>query len=850
MMKHKLLSAFPAVLFPVLLLGQNCIQGVINHYTPVTGFTCNGNIAVVQSAVSFQAGDLVMLIQMQGGECSLQNDSTFGDITNAGNAGNYEINRIAIVHNNNISFQFERTRQYDIAGKVQLVRIPEYTDVSVCNLTCKAWDGSTGGVLAISVSDTLILEGKIDVSSKGFRGGVLVNGTNTSNHETNYFYTPDPIISALKGEGICQIPYAFSSGRGKAANGGGGGNAHNGGGGGGACFGNGGNGGVEFSHTVPDVNTFGVGGINTAFDLTRIFAGGGGGAGHANDGKGSSGGKGGGIALIMAQNIIHNGYKIYANGGNVLGGNDNNDGQGGGGAGGTIAVRAENIANPPLLVEAKGGSGGNSIFQQVPSQKIGPGGGGGGGGLLMYHSTTGVDGDLSAGNHGWANGNDPYGAKDGTNGLIFSNLNLPLDTVNALSLSRDTFSICEGGSVTVDGVEYNQAGFYADTVFATGAGCDTIRQIFVQVKNAVNENISYTLCPGTSITIDGISYSIPGVYKDTLPAISGCDTIRNYIISWSPLPAQTVVYTFCPGQNLTIEGVTYTEPAVLTDTIPGISGCDTVLTSVLSWSPLPLKIREISFCKGDTVKVGNKFYADEGVVTDTIHYPEVCDTILKTTLKWTLLPQKMKEILLCPGDSLLIGQQFYHSGETVVDTLYYPEVCDTIEIIKIGNFVPEPLLSLPDLAVYCPGDPLILESTTPNTVWNNSTTSQNFQVMSSGQIIALATDVNGCTQTDTVNILSCCNEKTIYVPNTFAPEDKAPNNIFRAFSKEPCATYRLWVYDRWGELLFISDTPETGWNGTAKGKNCSTGVYIWVLEVAQPGQKESVVLKGDVTLLR
>jgi gliding motility-associated-like protein len=747
-MKYKLSFVLALQVFYQILFSQPCIEGVINHYTPIKDFDCDGNIAIVQSAAAFHPGDLVLLIQMQGADCILENNTTFGDITTIGSAGNYEINRIKSIENEGITFKYQRTRDYNINGKVQLVYIPEFEKVTICDLTCPEWNGETGGILIISVSDSLIMEGEINVSAKGFRGGAILNGSTAANHQTDFYYTPDPIVSALKGEGICQIPYSFSSGRGKVGNAGGGGNGHNAGGGGGGSFGNGGRGGMEFSHTVSDPNTFGVGGGNTTEHITKLFLGGGGGAGHSNDYTGTPGGKGGGIALILADKIIHNGNKIVSNGENIYGGNNNNDGQGGGGAGGTIAIWSNHIDSPPLLLEAKGGRGGNSIFQPAPSQKIGPGGGGGGGGAILYHNTTGIDGDYSGGAHGVTNGNDGFGAAQGMIGTQFSNLDIPLDTLFFELVLSDSVAFCEGSSIIFNGNSYTQPSIITDTLEASGGMCDTIR---------------YT-----------------------------------YLI-WKNFELKSDIYYICPGESIEIRGNKYDSPIVLMDTINGFIGCDTV------------------------------------------HRVEI---------KWIVIPQITQDTFICAGAKIQIDDTYYHPGDVIIDTLTFTERCDTIKIINVLEY---PFLGqdfLPHAVVFCPEEILQLESPFPETTWNNSISGKQFIINSSDDVTVKFIDTYGCLHFDTVTVKSCCNENTIFVPNAFSPDSEPPNHQFRPYSKEPCTNYKLSLYDRWGALLFSTNDPDQGWDGTFRNKKCEAGVYIWILEVAQVGQNKSERLKGDVTLIR
>lgn len=89
----------------------------------------------------------------------------------------------------------------------------------------------------------------------------------------------------------------------------------------------------------------------------------------------------------------------------------------------------------------------------------------------------------------------------------------------------------------------------------------------------------------------------------------------------------------------------------------------------------------------------------------------------------------------------------------------------------------------------------------------------------------------------------------IHVPNAFTPDDDGTNDVFQAvMSGWPAETFTLRVFDRWGRELFASSTPDTGWDGTAKGGPVPTGVYPWRIEFVMQGVEQ--VLQGHVVLVR
>lgn len=62
--------------------------------------------------------------------------------------------------------------------------------------------------------------------------------------------------------------------------------------------------------------------------------------------------------------------------------------------------------------------------------------------------------------------------------------------------------------------------------------------------------------------------------------------------------------------------------------------------------------------------------------------------------------------------------------------------------------------------------------------------------------------------------------------------------------------YTFYIYDRWGSLIFKTNDPESGWDGTFKGKKCPLDVYVWKCDFTNivSQLKESRI--GHVTLVR
>ena len=400
------------------------LSGIINRYTAVSAFdSCSGRLTV-SDTTGFRPGERALLIQMQGAAISTGNNTSFGVITSLNGAGRYELVVIDSVGAKAIFTRFLLLGLYDWSAGVQLVTFPRVQQATVADtLRAKPWDGATGGILALSVVDTLAVNAPVMADGAGFRGGqAYLAPTNNCTWllgESDFVYSPGNWRGSYKGEGIAVTAADKALGRGPQANGGGGGNDHNAGGGGG---GNGGPGGIGGDNDEP--STFGCDGYFPGLrgralpaDTGRLYLGGGGGAGHANNNLDSYGGRGGGIVFLEAGVLTGNAVRISADG--QAGGVANGDGGGGGGAGGTIWLRAGSVSSTPVLL-ANGGAGGHTINNNL-DRCFGPGGGGSGGRILTnvpgIPAPAGGPAGLISGSSNTCNGSSS-GAEPGATGLV------------------------------------------------------------------------------------------------------------------------------------------------------------------------------------------------------------------------------------------------------------------------------------------------------------------------------------------------------------------------------------------------------------------------------------------------
>ncbi len=94
-------------------------------------------------------------------------------------------------------------------------------------------------------------------------------------------------------------------------------------------------------------------------------------------------------------------------------------------------------------------------------------------------------------------------------------------------------------------------------------------------------------------------------------------------------------------------------------------------------------------------------------------------------------------------------------------------------------------------------------------------------------------------------------EYLIYVPNAFSPNSDGTNDVFMP-KGEGVTEYKLYVYDRWGKLVFSTTDLLQGWDGRLLNKGndiVQEDTYVWKIE-AKNKRGQPKLLKGVVSLLK
>ncbi len=91
-------------------------------------------------------------------------------------------------------------------------------------------------------------------------------------------------------------------------------------------------------------------------------------------------------------------------------------------------------------------------------------------------------------------------------------------------------------------------------------------------------------------------------------------------------------------------------------------------------------------------------------------------------------------------------------------------------------------------------------------------------------------------------------KNSIFIPNTFTPNGDNINDEF-VVAINNLISYRIKIFNRWGDLLFESKSISDNWNGMHKGESLPIGTYYYVIEIVNLN-RQSIRKSGSISIIR
>ncbi len=462
--------------------------------------------------------------------------------------------------------------------------------------------------------------------------------------------------------------------------------------------------------------------------------------------------------------------------------------------------------------------------------------------------------------------------------------------VNPAHFISRQISICNGDSLFVSGTYQTIPGVYYDSL-TTSDGCDSVVETTLNTVSFFLIQQSFTLCYTDSFFAGGAYQNTDGLYIDSLVATGGCDSIIETTLQFVTTLYSNTQASICDGESYFVGGAEQTTSGNYNDTLMTAGGCDSVVTTTLTVLPEFTTTIDTTICDGESIFAGGAYQTTSGTYTEVLQSSNTCDSTVVINLTVGVIGLSGDTTIVCEGmEATLTGASGFLSyywnptGDTSSSIsagagLYELVVTDqygcTESVWFVVNQAPAiGLYVLPYDSTLERGESVQVEVISANGVsplfydWSPSTglscvncSNPLITRVSDTLYTVIAMDNNGCLDTVSVfvDILNPLNpsgdiDPIFYVPNAFSPNGDYNNEIFK-IKVTDFVSFRLLIFDRWGEKLFESSHPDIGWDGTFRGILLQPGVYVYYLDIKFI---EGVVIpeeylkhkKGSLTLIR
>tara|TARA_R110000782_G_scaffold195772_1_gene285240 strand:+ start:363 stop:1583 length:1221 start_codon:yes stop_codon:yes gene_type:complete len=181
----------------------------------------------------------------------------------------------------------------------------------------------------------------------------------------------------------------------------------------------------------------------------------------------------------------------------------------------------------------------------------------------------------------------------------------------------------------------------------------------------------------------------------------------------------------------------------------------------------------------------------------------------------------------------------------ITDTLWLTEYINTTDTLWLTEYITDTIIEYVDVE-WITYDTIYVDVIIDNYVYVTDTLTLTEYILSTEYI-----DCETGEPCEDNPGIGGCDDNSIFLPNTFTPNNDGVNDVFYAVTDATCwLTWNLQIYNRWGTLVKEMKDPLDYWTGVSYSGHwlCPDGVYTWKLEATQPGA--STQLNGLVTIFR
>jgi len=215
---------------------------------------------------------------------------------------------------------------------------------------------------------------------------------------------------------------------------------------------------------------------------------------------------------------------------------------------------------------------------------------------------------------------------------------------------------------------------------------------------------------------------------------------------------------------------------------------------------------------------------------------------------WTL-----QNHTILPGTTNPIGSFLVLSNDTITAYFTQQPALITLDVNVMPPYSGEVLLN--NSVIINPSHSEIYSSPTNIDLKETAKNNCVFSHWEANNHVLLPNNLNDevtflLTQNDHVIAYFNPEEILVFLPNSFSPNSDGLNDKFSVYGNSELDYCEIYIYSRWGELIFSSKDVGFVWDGKFKGELCPMDAYSYVFIYSLKGSDQKHNTAGSVVLMR
>lgn len=198
----------------------------------------------------------------------------------------------------------------------------------------------------------------------------------------------------------------------------------------------------------------------------------------------------------------------------------------------------------------------------------------------------------------------------------------------ACGFSSQNFTLCQGESVAVNGIIYDENNSSGSQTFTVSPGCDSVLFVNVQFLPAIESTVNASICNGDFYTFGNEELYLAGTYQHTFTASNGCDSLVTLHLDVRPAYFNGTQKSICEGEAYVFGNQTLTTSGVYQKLFQASNGCDSVVVLQLHVLPNATDSIFVVLQLGEVFEAGGMQFNEFGDFVVNLQAANGCDSTL------------------------------------------------------------------------------------------------------------------------------------------------------------------------------------------------------------------------------